>query len=1062
MSWTVQWGGPRSCRPRACLRTQGTLITIVMLALAFSNGCRDRGHGSPTPAQLLVRPGTSNPGSSQALTTEADVAVLQVALEATSEDVEITRIGFQASGSGDDATGISESRLYRDVDGDGTLGAGDIQLGAGTTYGSDDGDLLFSSLSETILAGNQVDWLLVYDVGPGLVSGDTFCADLRDETGIVARVGGQAARISVGAGIQGCVTTTTGTLTLAPGPASPPARLVSVCATGEVVLQLDLLAGPLEDVVVDSATFTASGTGDDSLEIAAASLHVDNNENAVLDASDTPLGGPALCSADDGTVTFPGLSRTIAASSREAWILVYDLSSSVSVGSTFAARVAANAGVAATGAQTMQAIPVVGAPVPGDAITVADPLLLSATYVDANENGIVDLGDTLTVTFATDVAIQGTPSANLVFDLDPSGLLGGMTRVGPGGGPAEVEMVLQPAGISLQPNGRYPTDPGASGLNLNAFQVGITNCAGSPLQPLSAPIDVSGEANPRIDCIAFADGNQNGVVDSGDTLDVHFTASVTFTTSDPGQAFQLPVSGDSLGAGAQFMGGGTPAGVQTATVVLGTSPSLTILDGFDPSRLAPGDASGLDVSATSGLVVDAAYASVSAAPYTPPGWDIGTAQAWTSVGDDQMNARFGATVAPAGDVNNDGYADVIIGAYSQSTPTSGAGKAFVYHGGPAGLGTTPAWTSSGDDQAGASFGWSVASAGDVDQDGYSDVIVSARSHDAGNGDAGKAYLYHGGPSGLSTTPMWTSSGDDQLRAFYGSSVASAGDANNDGYADVLVGAFNYDTGNAGAGKAYLYLGGPTGLSPSSVWTSSGDDQSFAVYGSSVASAGDVNGDGFDDAIVGAPGYQSTPLGYEGKAYLYFGEAGGLGPSSVWSSLGDDQIGAGFGISVAGAGDVDQNGFADVIVGADGFATANGVVGRAYVFLGASGGLAMSPSWMSSGDERGEAAFGGAVASAGDLDGDGFSDIIVGASGHPASDSGGEGKAYVYLGGPGGPSVTPGWTSSGDFQVGALFGWSIASAGDVDMSGRTEVIVGARNYDASSPTTGKVYLYPMAP
>ena len=59
-------------------------------------------------------------------------------------------------------------------------------------------------------------------------------------------------------------------------------------------------------------------------------------------------------------------------------------------------------------------------------------------------------------------------------------------------------------------------------------------------------------------------------------------------------------------------------------------------------------------------------------------------------------------------------------------------------------------------------------------------------------------------------------------------------------------------------------------------------------------------------------------------------------------------------------------------------------------------------------------------------------------------------------------MIPGWTSSGDFQAWALFGWSIASAGDVDMSGRTEVIVGARNYDASSPTTGKVYLYPMAP
>jgi hypothetical protein len=100
--------------------------------------------------------------------------------------------------------------------------------------------------------------------------------------------------------------------------------------------------------------------------------------------------------------------------------------------------------------------------------------------------------------------------------------------------------------------------------------------------------------------------------------------------------------------------------------------------------------------------------------------------------------------------------------------------------------------------------------------------------------------------GLETTPSWTSSGDDQKEACFGHSVASAGDVNGDGYSDVIVGARYYNTANTSAGKAYLYLGSSSGLETSASWNSSGDDQAGAHFGYSVASAGDVNNDSYDD------------------------------------------------------------------------------------------------------------------------------------------------------------------------------------------------------------------------
>src|SRR5262249_27983333 len=146
------------------------------------------------------------------------------------------------------------------------------------------------------------------------------------------------------------------------------------------------------------------------------------------------------------------------------------------------------------------------------------------------------------------------------------------------------------------------------------------------------------------------------------------------------------------------------------------------------------------------------------------------------------------------------------------------------------------------------------------------------------------------------------------------SVATAGDVNGDGYSDVVVGAPGY--GGAGyllGGKAYLYLGSPSGLSQSPAWAVAGQSEA-AYFGWSVASAGGVNGDGYADVIVGSIGCCSGIFSDGGAALLYLGSAAGLQSTPAWLVKG----GAGgfeeFGYSVAGAGDVNGDGYADVVIG----------------------------------------------------------------------------------------------------------------------------------------------------
>jgi len=423
--------------------------------------------------------------------------------------------------------------------------------------------------------------------------------------------------------------------------------------------------------------------------------------------------------------------------------------------------------------------------------------------------------------------------------------------------------------------------------------------------------------------------------------------------------------------------------------------------------------------------------------------------AWTRESD-QAGAGFGYPVAAAGDVNGDGYGDVLVGANGFDGAHSDAGRVYLYLGSAAGLATTPAWMMDGD-QDFAGFGVWAATAGDVNGDGYSDAVVAAWLYDNGETDEGRAYLYLGSASGLASTPAWTAEGN-QVGARFGYPVTTAGDVNRDGYADVIVGAMFYDNNQADEGRAYLYLGSASGLASTPAWTAE-SDQVSAQFGRSVSTAGDVNGDGYADVVVGAHLYDNGQTN-EGRAYLYRGTATGLELNPAWVSE-SNQADARYGVSVATCGDSNGDGYADVLVGAELYTNGATSEGRAYLYEGSSLGLASTPAWTAESDQAG-AQFGQVVATAGDVNGDGYSDAIVGAPNFDNTQFD-EGRAYLYLGSASGPSVNSGWIA-GSTQSDAHFGFALAPAGDVNGDGYADVIVGCYFCDNGQTDEGRAFVY----
>ncbi len=460
-------------------------------------------------------------------------------------------------------------------------------------------------------------------------------------------------------------------------------------------------------------------------------------------------------------------------------------------------------------------------------------------------------------------------------------------------------------------------------------------------------------------------------------------------------------------------------------------------------------------------------------------------------------------LSSAGDANGDGIDDLIIGAFSGDICGIDACEAYVVYGVPTSargpvdlfnLNSIFGFTIQGDvpnDIAGLS----VSGAGDANGDGCDDLIIGARGGDDGGSNAGEAYVIYRVTgttratvdlTGLAASDGFIIRGDaaEDLAGF---SVSGADDVNGDGIADLIVGAPYGDNGDDYAGEAYVIYGKAgtprgtvdlTGLAASDGFIIQGDAAGDSA-GFNVSGAGDVNGDGVDDLIVGANRGNNAGTN-AGEAYVILGgSASGFGAVVDLTTLaapygfiiqGDDAYDTA-GWSVSSAGDVNGDRLDDLIVGSPVSKDSGNSVGEATVIYGKAGatrgtldltGLAASDGFIIEGDAAYDIA-GWSVSSAGDVNGDGIDDLIVGArlrddGGYSAS------EAYLIFGVAGatrgtldltGLIASEGFIIQGD-EEGDGAGWSVSSAGDLNGDDIDDLIVGARGGDDGGAEAGEAY------
>jgi hypothetical protein len=371
------------------------------------------------------------------------------------------------------------------------------------------------------------------------------------------------------------------------------------------------------------------------------------------------------------------------------------------------------------------------------------------------------------------------------------------------------------------------------------------------------------------------------------------------------------------------------------------------------------------------------------------------APGWISVGPTLSNYGVGLATA---NVNGDAYPDLIVGA-DRYLDTVVPGEVYVYHGSAAGLASPPSANRvlSGP-HAGDLFGYPVANAGDTNMDGYEDVIVGAAYYTSGQFQEGRFSVYRGSATGLSAAPIWSAESND-AGALLGYAVSGAGDVNMDGYDDVIVGAAYANNGQTDEGRAWVYLGSgsndpSTAFTTGASWQIEGNEN-FAYLGISVAGVGDVNMDGYDDVVVGASGFDGAGGFDSGRVHLLHGSASGLVAAPGWPRDGSE-LGAAFGYSAAGAGDVNGDGRPDVLIGAvyeDGGASN---AGRVHLHLGEPSGLATTAARVMQPNQAGSL-LGFIVGGAGDVNMDGYADMLAGGYSFNGTIAD-EGAQFLYYGG----------------------------------------------------------------
>jgi hypothetical protein len=476
----------------------------------------------------------------------------------------------------------------------------------------------------------------------------------------------------------------------------------------------------------------------------------------------------------------------------------------------------------------------------------------------------------------------------------------------------------------------------------------------------------------------------------------------------------------------------------------------------------------------------------------------------------QAYEYLGFSYGYAGDVNNDGYDDIVAGAFRYDNGSTDEGMAFLYLGSATGPSTTAAWTAESN-QASSRFGFSICGTGDVNGDGYDDVVTGASLYDGGSTDEGRLYLYLGNSTGLNTTAAWTYE-VNQSSAYLGENVSAAGDVNNDGfddllvgnddynsgaytnsgrisvfygsaaglpavaswtfvnnqtsaqlgistsaadvngdsYSDIIAGSLMYDAGETNEGRVYVFYGSASGLPATPSWTTESNIVNLSL-GQAVSTAGDINNDGYDEIMASSTAkvLPGTSLNV-GAVYIYYGSETGLetvATDTIYGEYDDDD----FGFMLAGGGNMNNDDYDDILISSDNFNLSGNA--RVYLFNGSETGINKESSWGYGIKVTNSYTYPRSIALNGDINADGIDDLLIGDHSYSSSN----GRLLLFYGGEIIPLIFPDFDED-IYQASCNFGYQVASTGDLNNDGFDDVMVAAPYFDNGSTDEGKVFCF----
>ena len=413
----------------------------------------------------------------------------------------------------------------------------------------------------------------------------------------------------------------------------------------------------------------------------------------------------------------------------------------------------------------------------------------------------------------------------------------------------------------------------------------------------------------------------------------------------------------------------------------------------------------------------------------------------------------GYSVSTGGDANGDGYDDVLVGARYANPGGADSGAAYLQYGPFNGtIDLASADVSFHGEDAEDYAGADVALEGDINADGFNDILIGASGTDEDGAEAGTGYLIHGPAYGTIDLSAAIARFDGNEGERMGARICSAGDMDGDGYDEVLIGATFADPGGLNSGTAYLYYGPLTGTFGAGSADAEFIGEEIEDYAGYVAGAGDMDGDGYADIVIAAT-YSDAGGANSGAAYVMYGPTyGAIDLSAADAKLIGENAGDRAGASISGAGDVDADGYDDILVGAFESDMGGSISGAAYLLYGPIYGtidLSAADTTFVGEDATDYAGFGLA---GGDVDGDGYSDLLI--SGHL---HGTGGSGYLFYG----PVFGTLDLSHADAE---FLGEAAddraaisASAGDMNGDGFDDLLLGSYNQDEGDVNAGAAYV-----